>query len=436
MKRIPRGEPFGNLPSSVASDMHGFPFLLAMANETQDSAQWSALAAGAVVIRLADGALRHGYFDEPALRSARQQVGRLTDLAVHRRLRDLLDVMTPDAIRSGEWERTLGTRLVAYGVELHAAGQYGPAADVFALTAERLAADHNLRMQALLRRAFALRVMSRFDDAEAVYLELESFAIEQQDVTMELEARLGFGKLMINRGNIPAAIPIIESVSEDALRDGIASVRAKALIDRAAIAGIQRDAVGALRYSAAACEILPHGTDRDRCRLNMAFACRELHRPADAAALAREVRDHGFDSDPRTQAVILLFHLAIDTRDRVAQRAAREWLDRAALSSFQRAEYFEAQARERAFADDFEQALVALEQMLSIAESDQLAELIFRAESAMRDIRRHRVPALYEFAPEREALPRSGIDADVFAAARDVSAPAVLGIVTPRRGGV
>lgn len=423
------------MPSAyVGSDMHGFSFLQAMAEETHGSARWSALAAGAVVARAAASALKHGRFDESAVRLARQQVARVSDLGVHRRLRDILDLMTVDAINA-DWRRSIGTRLVAYGVELHADGCYAPAADVFALVAELLADDAGLRMQALQRRAFALRVMSRFDDAETVYVELEALAIEHRDVTMELEARLGLGKLMINRGNIPAAIPIIEAVGEDALRDGIVSLRAKALIDRAAIAGIQNDALGALRFSAAASELLAHGTDRDRCHINMAYAYRDLGRPDESATLAREVRDHGFDSDQRALAVILLYHLAIRARDNIAQRMAREWLDRASLSPLQQAEYFEAIAYDRAVAKDFDAAGVALNRVMAIAESNQLAELIFRVEAALRDVLRHRVPAIYEDSPEREALPLSaGVGADVLPAARGVAGPARLGIVAAGRG--
>jgi len=166
--------------------MRGLEFFSALAEAPPTDSRWSDLAAGIVVFRLAEAALTDVQTDQWSLNEAKRQVAGVTRFALNLRLRDILEGLESCSQRDSDWRRTVGRKLMAFGLELHRAGEYGPAADAFALIYECVPDDPALHMQAMQQRAFMLRLLARFDDAEVVYQRLEQFASDVADVAMRL----------------------------------------------------------------------------------------------------------------------------------------------------------------------------------------------------------------------------------------------------------
>src|SRR5262249_60708403 len=95
--------------------------------------QWEEIAAGAVVYRLANDALRFGAVDDRAVEFARDQIQHVDRVIVRELLMTVVSSATTEARTHSEWPDGLITRLMAYGHQLHDDGHFSPAVDVFAL---------------------------------------------------------------------------------------------------------------------------------------------------------------------------------------------------------------------------------------------------------------------------------------------------------------
>ena len=357
------------------------------------------LAAAALVLRI----VAHEFAGETVLEAeiaeARHAVLRVGDVRTHTRLRDLLSDVTAGERIEESWRDTLSLDLLAYGEELRARGLVAAAAALLDLVAEGSQASAELRLDASLRRAFCLRLLGSLDDATAQYRKVEELATFGGFDRQRLEAQLGIARVAINRGNIPQAEPLIDAAIASARAAGLSSVLGKALIDKAAIAGIRRDASGVLVSSYKALEFVETAAGRDRIFINMATAFRELGRAESARRLAHEVLSRPCDADQRAAAMVLLYHLAIDVGDRRTSAMYRRALTAVPLLPAMLAEKCEAVARDAAARGEWESAHNFAEQMIAIADEHQLAELSFRGAFAMESIRGRRVPAVYQFQP-------------------------------------
>lgn len=296
--------------------------------------------------------------------------------------------------------------LYALGEKMRHSGCLYAATDAFGVVADF--GPTPLRLDALLRQGLTLRALSRFDDADICYCDVEAGA-EAVDNMRRIEAELGRGRGLLERGNVPSAIRVIDRAIEHARRVNEVGCLAKGLIDRAVIAGMRHDPLGVLRFSGEALRYVKTSSGRDRIWTNVAYASRELGRRGVALRAALRVAQPHVDHKPKSCAMLLLYHLAID---------AREWGEcerwRAAITALPstpalRAEFLEATAREAASLGQWDEASAAVGEMIAVAESARLAEILFRGESAAEDLRRGRMPTLYEFRPAEEP---SGAEAD------------------------
>jgi len=377
--------------------MRGIEFFSALTEARPTDSRWSDLAAGIVVFRLAEAALNDVRTDRSLLSEAKRQVAGVTRLTLNLRLRDILKGLESPAQRDSNWRRTVGRKLMAYGLELHRAGEYGPAADAFALIYECVPDDPALHTQAMQQRAFMLRLLARFDDAEVVYHHLEQSASEVADVATRLEAQLGMARLVAGRGNLPAAEDIIRSVVRDARHFRQATVAANGLIDLAWIAGARHKPDEVLTYSY---EALPHiglrsidGDElRERTLINIATALRELSRSTAATTVARHVATVARSADLRAAALTVLYHVAIDDRNAPMAAAYRDALATERMATTTALEYYEAMTREHATFERFADARVSAKRMLAVSEVLRLNEFSFRAEAALKELANGRVP--------------------------------------------
>jgi tetratricopeptide (TPR) repeat protein len=242
-------------------------------------------------------------------------------------------------------------------------------------------------------------MLGDLDGAAERYSAVALNASRANAIRQQLDAELGLAKVAINRGNIPAAAPLIDAVIESARAAGETPILGKALIDRAVVAGIRRDAHGVLTSSFEALEFIERPTDRDRIFVNMATAFRELGRAESAMRLAKHVVGCDGDADQRAAAMILLLHIGIDEGNRRMAAFYKSELDKVSLIPALRAERHEASAREAAALGDWDAALQAVDEMMRIADEHKLAELSFRGVFAAEALRARRVPAVYQFQP-------------------------------------
>lgn len=389
-------------------------FLETLTAVAADPERWDEVSTGMLAFRVAIDALEHGHLEMASYRMAAHAARRLPDMPTNRQLQFIIDAAAPDSRRHPDWRLMLVRRLHGYGLHLHSHGMLACAIDVFALVATTDAADDELRLHAMHRKAFALRLLSRLSDAETEYLFLESIARQCGDRRMQLEAELGLAKVTIDRGNIPEAIPLVESVVEKARAWQKNDILAKALVDRAAIAGIRRQPAHVLECSDEALPWIADPTDRDRTLVNMAFAFRELEHPLAARALARMLSRSAVDADQRIAATILSYHIAVDAEDYEHAAHCRSALADVPLSPAFSAEYYEAMAYEAARrtpqdATQHDVAIAAAHRMASIAQEHRLNEIAERAERALRDIRAGRLPAMHEFRPETTPIAEQSI---------------------------
>lgn len=414
--------------------MYGLPFLETIADTPVRDPLRREMAAALAVIHVADLMLQFGCVDRELVRLTRQQVARVPSLHFKSRLREVLDLMLPDAQRDADWRNLVGARLMAYGHELHGRGFFAPAVGVFSLVSDRFFDDVQMRMQAIRWRAFALRLMSKPGDAELCYRELQRVAEASGDRHMVFRARLGLARMAIDRGAMPRAIPMIDAILADAIAAGDVAIQGEALIDRAYIAGTRGSPSAVIRFSLRALQVLPAGPERDRCRVNIARAYRARGNRDGARQIALRVRQLGVNPDERGLAAVLLFDLAIDTGDRLQQDECVAWFAANRGCPHIDATFYETLARACRASGDDEAALDALRHMLEIAEDNKMAKHIIVAEATMRDIQEHRTPA--RRTPMRDARERLETIGANETAARDVPALASAVTVATRRGGV
>jgi len=365
--------------------------------ELSQGTQWDEIAAGAMVYRLANDALRFGFADDRAAQFARDQVERVDRVIVRERLTLLMSFLTPEAQARADWPDSLITRLMAYGHQLHDDGHFSPAVDVFTLIYDRAGKDVDIRLKAMLRCGFALRQLARFQDAKRVYEMLRAQSVEKGDERMTLEADLGLARCVLGRGDLQSGERLTREAVERARVLNQTAVVANGLIDLAWIAGVSCRPHDVVSYSISAYADLETDEQRERVLMNTATALRELRRPDSARTVASFVVRRGRFNDVRINALTLLYNLAIDARN--AQEAAfyRRHLANLSMHPIATVEYYHAIACEMATFGRFDEARLAAQKMLAACEEHRLNEHSFRAEQALREIDRGAVPAMYEF---------------------------------------
>jgi hypothetical protein len=205
-------------------------FVRELAGLAEGSPLYERLLAGLLVVEVAAYGRNSGFFDLRAATFAQRRTSVVTDLQLRKRLLSLLDSADP---RSANYPDALDRELKTYGMALHRQGHYGPAGDVFAITADARDAEASARLQAMYWRAFSARLLSKLDEADMGYSVLRRFAELHRDRHMELEGVLGHAKVAIHRGNIPEADDVLNRALEMAEGSGDGQIVGKAHIDLA-----------------------------------------------------------------------------------------------------------------------------------------------------------------------------------------------------------
>src|SRR5262245_34298451 len=376
--------------------------------ELSQRSQWEEVAAGAMVYRLANDALRFGVADDCAARFARDQIEHVGRAIVRERLMMVVNSVTPEAQARADWPDSLITRLMAYGHQLHDDGHFSPAVDVFTLVYERPGTNADIRLTAMHRCGFALRQLERYQDAKRVYELLRTRSVENVDDRMTLEADLGLARCVVGRGDLHTGRRLTKEAVKRARALNQTAVAANGLIDLAWIAGALCRPHDVVSHSRRAYADLESDDQRERVLVNTATALRELRQPDSARTVANCVARRGKSNALRVNALTLLYNLAIDAQNAHEAAFHRRQLENFSMHPIATVEYYHAIACEMATFRRFKEARVAAHDMLAVCEQYRLNEHWFRAEQAIHDIDRGFVPALYEFraATERRTAGR------------------------------
>lgn len=235
------------------------------------------------------------------------------------------------------------------------------------------------------------------------YAELRERAVRARHTKMRLEAELGLARCVGYRGDLPRAETMMLDLSKAAKRAKALDIYGSALTDLTWIAGARRRPYEALRYGHEALFCIGGHILCDDVQMrvlsNIAQALRELASLGVAARVAEHVLANAPSDEVRANACILLYNIAIDERDETASRSRQDRLSKFRLTPWLAAEYYEALAREHATFDRFADAEREIARMVAVAEAHKLAELVIRGDRALADIRKGRVPTIYEFRP-------------------------------------
>jgi len=199
-------------------------------------------------------------------------------------------------------------------------------------------------------------------------------------------SELGFAKIAIERGNLPAAAAILDQLIAESRDEEHQAIRAKALMDRARVANQLGDltAAAVLGHRALACMTDP--TDRDRALSNLAVTLTHM-------GLWEQARDANLvlsataqEATVRWIAMLNLLELAYLERREPIFEMYRRRLATVELPPYLEASYHETLAHGfRVFGRETE-ATQAFRQMRDVGERHALNEFIVRAELALENV--------------------------------------------------
>ena len=138
---------------------------------------------------------------------------------IRRCLTHLVDVMDRAAPPRGSEEERLrtyeaGRILAAYGKLLQYESSWSLSCDVHETLIEfaRRADDEERLLDSMLMVAFCHRMLGKLDEAREAYTTLRQAATERESAQYLLLSELGYAKIAIQRGNLPAAAGMLDRI--------------------------------------------------------------------------------------------------------------------------------------------------------------------------------------------------------------------------------
>lgn len=216
------------------------PFFTELASLDDHDPAWRSVSAGLVVLRLVDAWIEEGAAvvaaDGWGVRSVAAAIEEMPAGTPARAiLGSALDALA--SARGGDMH-TVAPRLMAYARSLDLDGKWALAADVYDTIIAHVHPDEEseIAVNALLRRGHCLRELGEFSEATASFTTAAELAHRSGDMIGTLRARIGEAKIVVARGNLPAADAILQETVGLADKHNLIEVRSLATHDRAYIA--------------------------------------------------------------------------------------------------------------------------------------------------------------------------------------------------------
>ncbi|MEO8562648.1 MAG: hypothetical protein ABI601_11265 [bacterium] len=389
-------------------------YLETLAQCTDDSARWHSVTAGYAVLQLCEGWVGFdGAGVPPSTMEVRRVRKRLAAVPesdpIRRCLSHLVDVVERAAPASDD--RTMrgmevGRILAAYGKLLQYEASWSLSCDVFEtlVSYARYVDDSERLLDSMLMVGFSLRMLAQFDDARDAYGRLRDAAALVESEQYLLLSELGFAKIAIERGNLPAAAGMLDQIITEARDAEHAGIRAKALMDRARVAHQLGDLASATILGHQA---LLHSRDpmeRDRILSNISDTLMHL-------GLWEQSRDGNLvliataqEAVVRWMAQINLMQLAyLERREPMFEHYRREVADMD-LPPYLEAVFWETCAHGLRVFGRLTDATRAFQRMLAVSERHGLNEFILNAEQALENVAAAACP-LEEAQQSRTSVP-------------------------------
>jgi tetratricopeptide (TPR) repeat protein len=207
-----------------------------------------------------------------------------------------------------------------------------------------------------------------------------------------LLAELGFAKIAIERGNLPAAAGMLDRILDETREEKHRNVRAKALMDRARVAEQMGDYTSAAVLNHRALECSADAADRDRLLVNIGLTLTQLglwDQARDAYLIAGATAQ---EATVRWIAQVNLMELAYLTGNELLFEQHDRAVADTSMPPYVEAVYHETRAHGLCAFGRLGDAEVEFREMLRIAERHGLNEFMIRADKALGDVSNVRPP--------------------------------------------
>jgi len=379
-------------------------YLEALASTEEDSPRWHALTAGYAVLQLFDAwADVGGGVLPPTGLELRRVRKRLAAVAagdpIGRCLTQLVDAIDQSAAEPDAGERRLrglqvGRVLAAYGKLLQYESSWALSKDVHEtiIAYARLVEDDERLLDSMTMVGFSLRMLGRFEEARDAYAALQETASRLESEQYLLLAELGFAKIAIERGNLPAAAGLLDRILGDPRADEHTGVKSRALMDRARVADQMGDYVSAAILGHQALESATDPLERDRLLVNLGMTLTHLGLWAEARDAYLVASASAQEAAVRWMAQINLMELAYLDGNELLFEQYRRRIPMNDLPPYVETVLHETSAQGfRAFGRMTE-ATDSFRRMLEVAERHRLNEFVIKASTALEDVERAAAP--------------------------------------------
>lgn len=207
--------------------------------DVASSPRWKALCAGFTILRLVDAWATEGKVDQRALHATSATVSSLPGTSTVREL--LGAIASAVAIPLSHGDRSPYTPLLAYGRLLEYDAEWALAIDAYGVVIEHGPAGGagDLLPNAYHRAGYCRRMLGDLAGAAADFETGRKVAREQGNTVADLWLRLSEANVIAHRGNLPAAVAVLEALITDALAAGARQVGAAARHDYGMVAFAQ-----------------------------------------------------------------------------------------------------------------------------------------------------------------------------------------------------
>jgi tetratricopeptide (TPR) repeat protein len=367
------------------------PYFEALAHMSESSADWRAISAGLVTLRLVDAWVSEGTHVVAAhargLRAVRELIAAIE---VGNSARALLTSVVDSMVAAPTVRVSIvAPRLMAYARGLQFDGHWALAADVYrtVIAHSQLVEDADVVVAANMQLGACLRVLADWSEAAIAYTTAGQIAALTGDVMNVLRARLAEANLAMDRGNLPRAEAILDETIRSAAEAGQARIRAMALQDRGVLAQHRGDLELAVCLGYEAVNSFHDQVARDRAMVDLAAAFQRMGLRSAARDANLILAATAQEQYTRWVATINLMEIAsLDGSEPVFEQYRRE-LAGANLPAVLAAYYHYYVGQGFRLFDRFEAAKASLERAIEIAARHQLNEVLIKAEQSLQEIR-------------------------------------------------
>ena len=376
---------------STERTLQHIAFFEALALMEETSADWRALSAGLVVLRLFDAWIEDGpsvvAADSWGARAVREAIAMVERRSTHRAL--LVSVV--DAMAAAPVTRiaTVAPRLMAYARVLQLDGRWRLAADVYRTVVAHAhpVEDADVVITANMQLGACLRMLAEWGEAAAAYATAGQIAAVSGDIMNVLRSRVSEANIAIDRGNLPQAEAILDETIERARETRHAETTALALHARSHVAHQRGDHELAVRLAYEALEGTTSPAARDRILGDIASNFVELGVRSAARDANLILAATAQDQYVRWTATINLMELAaFDCSEPVFEQYRKE-LAGGEMPPVLAAYYHYYVGQGYRMFHRPELARPALERAIEIARTHQVNQVVFEAESSLAELK-------------------------------------------------